>query len=169
MVDFYYKEYLMSMTPKVVNGALILFSLLGFGIGVYFVCCCEDDFLAKFNKLSECLFSAFLTISSFLFAFETFIIFKVKEGVYDSSVYREKYKKYIKENDPYANLKRFSNFLLKGTAFSFFTAILLLVYIMGGWICMFPFCLAFIFLSVTSLVIAWKLMKDNLDAYFNSL
>ncbi len=156
----------MQMTPKVVNRVLILSFVVGLGIGGCFV---YYTSLAKFDKLSECLFSAFLTISSFLFAFETFIIFKVKEGVYDSPAYREKYKEYIKGNDPYANLKRFSNFLLEGTAFSFLTAMLLLVYIIGECIYIFPLCLASIFLSITSLIIAWKLMKDNLEAYFNSL
>ena len=155
----------MQMTPKVVNGILILSFVAGLTIGG---CFAYYGSLAKFDELSECLFSAFLTISSFLFAFETFIIFKVKEGVYDLPAYREKYKDYIKGN-VYANLKRFSDFLLRGTAYSFLTSICLFIYIIAGWVFWFPLCLALVFLSLVSLVIAWKLLKDNLDAYFNSL
>ena len=157
------------MSPKLIRIILLFTFLLGLGIGIYLAFYCEQDYFLRLKKLSEGLFSAFLSIASILFAFETFIIFKIKEGVYDSNEYRTKYKEYIEKYGLYTNLKRFSNFLLDSTIFSFLTAIVLLDYIVTDFVYIFPICLAFIFISITSLIIAWKLMKNNLNRYFDSL
>ena len=153
------------MTPKRTKIVLISSIVVGIMFGILMALCCDNECVIRFKKLSENLISDFLTIASFLFAFETFIIFKVKEGIYDSEEYRLEYGSNIKENGLYTNLKRFSDFLLKSTAFAFITSIVLLIYIVTDLKWLLPVCLACIVGSIASLVMSWILMRKNLNVY----
>lgn len=144
--------------------AIIILSLL---MGVCLVICNHGNaiFEAKFNDLTSTLFSGFLTISTFIFAFETFIIFEMKKGVYDSSKYIEEFKQET-QNDRYAQLKDFSNFLLLSTAVSFFTAIMYIIHDVIRAYLTLSIAIIMSFVSVAYLILSWILLRKNLRSYF---
>ncbi len=67
------------------------------------------------NNLQKSLFSAFLTIGGFLFSLKTFILVKLKEGLFDSPRYKKRVKarRAINPNiSVYGPLSRLSGFLV---------------------------------------------------------
>lgn len=58
----------------------------------------EDVFAFYATTLRSSLFTGFLTASSFLLALQTFIIVRMKEGVYDTSGYQKRYRDATKRN-----------------------------------------------------------------------
>lgn len=146
---------------------IVLSSLIGLEFAIYIL----DDicFKEKFDSLTSTLFSGFLTVSAFIFAFETFIIFKMREDIYDSAFYKETFAKKLSNEERYIPLKNFSDLLLKSTAISFFTAILYIVYIIWTNAFTFIITITFSFLTIAYLSMSWILLKKNLSYYFSFL
>ncbi len=111
----------MSARSYITAGGVFLLSLLA----AMWIACIFGDSIVSFygNSLQQALFAAFVTLSAFLFSLMTFIIVKMKEEVYGTDSYREKFESQKKLNDAlelYGPLRNFSELL-------FFTVVLCLV------------------------------------------
>lgn len=53
----------------------------------------QDVYSLYSDKFRSSLFTGFLTASSFLFALQTFIVIRMKENVYDSKVYKDRFRR----------------------------------------------------------------------------
>jgi hypothetical protein len=79
------------------------------------------------QRLQSPMFTGFLTLSGFLLTLATFIIIRLKEGLYDSSLYRSRLKELRSINpglSAYGPLKRLSILLATNVICAFTTSIL---------------------------------------------
>ena len=105
-----------------------LWFLVGGGAGVLLVWLHRTDATGFYAPLRGPFLGGFISISSFLFAMMTNIVFKMKTEIYDSKEYNDILDSatYLngKQPDRYMPLKRFSRLLLGSIACCFLTSIL---------------------------------------------
>jgi len=118
------------------------------------------------------LFSGFLALGGFIFSLKAFILVTMKQNVYDSEIYEEKWREFNKEANGEAYflpLRELNSVLYMTVLLSIFCAILnitigLLPIIMVVYICIFS-----AFYATGYLVLSLWLIKGNLDTWFEYL
>lgn len=121
-------------------------------------------------KCCDSWISNYLTIGSFMFAIQSFLIPFLKQSLYDS----EKYKEYIDveygkncANERYRPLRNLSNFLFVSTLLSFISALLMFVFIFVKKIEIIYLTFYCGIISFSSLIIALFLMQINFAIMFS--
>lgn len=122
------------------------------------------------SNLRGNFFTGFLTIGSFLLSLKTFIVVKLKEGVYDS----ESYKKLFAERtqgqkgaDIYAPLKNISHLLFGTILSAIITAILhVTLGLMNNWLAILVCVFAVVF-SIVLLLISLVLIRRNITSWLS--
>lgn len=124
------------------------------------------------QKLQMPLFTGFLTLGGFLLSLKTFILIKLKEGLYDNQYYIElvKDKRAVNPNYSfYGPLTRLGNFLI----FSVISALCTSFYQVSlGWIKCNMVALVGLGLALTTaimVVLAWWYIRCNLNRWFELL
>ncbi|OGV70408.1 MAG: hypothetical protein A2283_19040 [Lentisphaerae bacterium RIFOXYA12_FULL_48_11] len=116
-------------------------------------------------------FSGFLSISGFIFAMHSFVITKMKEGVYDSTSYKNKLQiaanKHGKNVPRYGTLKALHELLMQCVYLCLAAALsqLVLGYIEVLWVG----ALILIFVAIGMLFKAICAMKENMNYLFEEL
>ncbi|SFX77467.1 hypothetical protein [Marinospirillum alkaliphilum] len=118
------------------------------------------------------LFAGFLALGGFLLSLKTFIIVNMKENVYDNEQYRENWRGQKKHDDTlelYGPLKELSDLLYYAIIASFFTAILQMTLgLYGHWFTAI-ICSWSALLSVMLIIDSLRIIKRNLDSWFDSI
>lgn len=124
------------------------------------------------EKMQVVLFSGFLTIGGFLLTLKTFILIKLKEGLYD----REDYKKRVDQKRQlnkglsyYGPLRRLGNFLVYGVASALITALSQLTIGFIPHPAASAFCMTLAIFTGGVVIMAWWLIKVNLHDWFELL
>ena len=125
------------------------------------------------ESLRGSFFSGFLSVGGFLFSLKTFIVIKMKEGLYDSDEYRERYREKLKIGrrdaglfDPLRNLSRL---LFYSIVSSFSTAVAqVTVGLVPGWGAA-GLCLSMVACTLCLLFFSLREIKGNLDDWFDCL
>lgn len=118
------------------------------------------------------LFSGFLALGGFIFSLKAFILVTMKQNVYDSEIYEEKWLELNKgaSGDVYFSpLKELNSVLYMTVLLSIFCAMLnitigLLPIILVVYICIFS-----AFYATAYLILSLWLIKGNLDTWFEYL
>ncbi|WP_147447060.1 hypothetical protein [Corallococcus sp. CA054B] len=125
------------------------------------------------DSLRGSFFSGFLSVGGFLFSLKTFIVIKMKEGLYDSDEYRERHREKSKLGrrgvglfDPLRNLSRL---LFYSIVSSFSTAVAqVTVGLVPGWGAV-GLCLSMVACTLCLLFFSLREIKGNLDTWFDCL
>jgi hypothetical protein len=124
------------------------------------------------DNLRRSLFTGFLTLGAFLFSLTTFIVIKMKEGVYDTPCYNEilEKRKSINPNlSHYSPLRRLSHLLFASVLSALLTSVSQFsIGLINHWITIY-LCLWLAFFSMTLMFISLYHVKDNLDRWFHFL
>lgn len=132
--------------------------------------CVIPDYFAKNIRAS--LFTGLLTMGSFLFSLQAFIVVKLKENVFDSAVYRERLEIRRKLNPKislYGPVKRLSTMLFISAASAIFASICQLTFgLIQHWIATF-FCVFAATFAICMLLAALLLIKSALSDWLDSL
>lgn len=128
------------------------------------------DFYSK--NMRSSLFSGFLTIGGFMLSLKTFVLVKMKEGLYGTEAYVirvEKARKLGSEDSLYAPLKRLSHLLFASILAALTTAAfqLSLGLHQSWWSA--GVCLSFATGTISLLLLSLLNMKRNLDTWFDSM
>lgn len=117
-------------------------------------------------------FAGFLTIGGFMLSLKTFVLVKMKEGLYDSDAYRKraaKMRRLGSEQPLYAPLKRLSHLLFSSILAALLTsAMQLTVGLFDRWWTA-TVCLSAAAGTVVMLVVSLFQIKANLDSWFAAL
>lgn len=124
------------------------------------------------QSLRASFFTGFLTVATFLFAVKTHVIFKLKESLYDSAHYKDRFKILVQRNADlqlYGPLRRFGTLLILGISLALLSAgwQLASVWIRTDWSAVVGIVLAIVtlmFLAVCIVVLAM-----NLRDWFKSI
>ena len=121
------------------------------------------------GNLRSCFFAGFLTVGGFLMSLQTFIIVKMKEGVYDHPRYRKRYddrKKLNSEIALYQPLKNLNTFLF----WSIFSSVVASVFQVTFGLSDSPYfaslCIWSALVTLVLLIISIFLLKMNLSEWF---
>lgn len=121
------------------------------------------------NDFREILFSAFLTLSGFIFTLETFIIVTIKENVYDNKKYIANFSKMQKLNPQlkrYGPLINLKDFLYYTIIYSFIAAIIQLVLgAFNNWYAI-ATCIWSSIVALLTFAYALYISNDNLKKWF---
>ena len=125
------------------------------------------------KKLKITLFSGLLTVGAFLLSMKTFIVFRLKEDLYDNESFKKKIKAISEvtghEHDHYCGLRNLSNFL----SISVFGALSSAVMNITIGFCEKKItsiiCVTMSMYSVIFLFCAWILVWKNLNDWFDVL
>lgn len=146
---------------------LILFVFTD-NINLFFQNLFNIDF--KNYKCCNSWISNYLTIGSFMFAVQSFLIPFLKQSLYDS----KKYKEYIEveygknsDNERYRPLRNLSNFLFISTLLSFISALLMFIFIFAKKLVIIYLTFYCGMISFSSLIIALFLMQSNFVIMFS--
>lgn len=124
------------------------------------------------KNFREILFSAFLTLSGFVFTLETFIIVTIKENVYDNEKYIEKFLNMKKLNPQlrrYAPLIRLKHFLYYTIVYSFMAAMFQLIFgVFNNWYAVL-ICIWSSFIALLTFVYALYISNNNLKKWFECI
>lgn len=123
-------------------------------------------------NIRSSLFSSFLTLSGFLFSLKTFIIVKMKEGVYDNEIYKDRVKDFRKINPSishYGPLKRLGHLLFFTILSSLVTSVFQLTIGLTKCWPLIYICIGSAIFSITMFVISLFYIKKNLDDWFEFL
>jgi hypothetical protein len=125
-----------------------------------------------YDKFQAPLFSAFVTLGSFLFALKSFILVTLKKEIYDTDRYKEHFR-HVQEAQTtahlYTPLKNLGNFLLYSVLFALITSTAQLTL---GFI---PhpvaqiICLSLAVCTLALVFRAWIAIKQSLKQWFNDL
>lgn len=121
------------------------------------------------DKMRASLFAGFLTLGSFLLALKTGIVIKIKEGVYDQAVYREKVQGAVELSGKtiYGPLRRLSRVLSVAVFSALATsAIQLTLGLVSQWWAS-TLCLCIASFSLLTLMMAFVLIQINLSTWFD--
>lgn len=132
-----------------------------------------NEFIKLYDlNLRQALFSSLFSLAAFLFAMKTFIVVKMKEGLYDTPEYKiiiQQKRQRNPNHSFYGSLRRLSSFL----TYSIFSAIIgALAQITIGFIkTPFYVCIALSLaaVSVALLIISIILSSFNLNNWFDKL
>ena len=124
------------------------------------------------KNFREILFSAFLTLSGFVFTLETFIIVTIKENVYDNEKYIKKFlnmKKINPQLSRYAPLIRLKHFLYYTIVYSFMAAMFQLIFgVFYNWFTIL-LCIWSSFIALLTFVYALHISNNNLKKWFECI
>lgn len=115
-------------------------------------------------------FTGFLTIGSFLLSLKTFIVVKLKEGVYDSKSYRQRFKEQTvgqDDADIYAPLKNISHLLFGTILAAITTAVLHVTLGLVDYWWALLICVFFVVFSIILLIISLILIKQNIITWLS--
>lgn len=125
------------------------------------------------NKLQMPLFSGLLTVGAFLLSMKTFIIFKLKECLYDNLDYIKNCKKSLvgdtSKYDHYIGLKQLSDYLSIGIFGSLVSSFLNIGIGFTGSKITSVICISFSFVTISILIFAWYLVSKNLRDWLDLL
>jgi hypothetical protein len=108
----------------------VLALLVGIAVGsfVYWLAGQHDDAIPFYgDKLRGSLFSGFLSMGSFLLSLKTFIVVKMKEGLYDQASYKQRHLEAVRTGGPrkmYTPIFALRGFLLWSIITALATAVL---------------------------------------------
>lgn len=124
------------------------------------------------QSLRASFFTGFLTVATFLFAVKTHVIFKLKDSLYDSDHYKDRFQRLIQRNSDlqlYGPLRRFGTLLISGISLALLSAgwQLAAVWIRTDWSAVVGIGLAIVTLLFLALCIA--VLAMNLRDWFNSI
>jgi len=152
-----------------------IFAVFAISVAVLLVCAyryniCLYDFYSR--KMQTPLFTGFLTLGGFLLSLKTFILIKLKEGLYDQKQYQELVKEKQRLNPKYTHygpLSRLSHFLVHSVLLALLTSF-------------FQFSVGFIncnivaavgmslaVTTITVVLLAWWNIRQNLNCWFEML
>lgn len=160
------------------NYRLPLWVALGMFIlsGVLLYRFCPLDKLSDFytQRLQAPLFTGFLTLGSFLLTLKTFIVIKLKEGLYDDKRYDQRLNEQQALNpkvkiSKYEPLKRLSTFLIYSVFASLFTAASQLLIGSFQRPLTALICLSLASMTLTLVFLAWWQIRLNLNDWFEIL
>lgn len=124
------------------------------------------------SKMQTPLFTGFLTLGGFLLTLKTFVLIKLKEGLYDHKKYQEHHNKRKLLNSEltyYGPLSRLGNFLILSVLFALLTSFFQFTFgfIDSNLIAAIALSLAF----TTSIIVlfAWWNIRRNLNYWFELL
>lgn len=121
------------------------------------------------DNFREILFSAFLTLSCFIFTLETFIIVTIKENVYDNKKYIKNFsdmKKLNPELKRYSPLINLKDFLYYTIIYSFVAAIIQLIFgSFNNWYAI-VICIWSSTVALLTFAYALYISNDNLKKWF---
>jgi len=125
-------------------------------------------------NLRNCLFTGLLTIGTFIFAVKTFIVIKLKEDVFDTEYYQERWRKHQKlspdkEISHYGPLKNLTSVLFYASVLSLTSAVLQVTVGLAGSKWSTILCIFFALASLTLLFISMILVKINLNVWLEDL
>ncbi|MHC4880577.1 MAG: hypothetical protein ACYTGL_29350 [Planctomycetota bacterium] len=117
------------------------------------------------DNLRDSLFSGFLALAGFLFSAKTFIVIHMKEKLYDSSEYKNKFEKLRRVNPAltkYGPLRRLSSFLFWSVLCSLITALLQLTVGLieeewAAWLCLSAAVVAILTLAASMILVSLNL------------
>ncbi|MHC1744851.1 MAG: hypothetical protein AB9873_17735 [Syntrophobacteraceae bacterium] len=126
------------------------------------------------QKMQTPIFSGFLTIGGFLLSLKTFILIKLKEGLYDNQVYRERLMKlsHLNPNQKlsfYGPLSRLGQFLVYCVLGALLTSVFQFTI---GFIrndIAAAFCISFASGTLSLVILAWWELRGNLKEWFDIL
>ncbi|ABC83391.1 hypothetical protein [Anaeromyxobacter dehalogenans] len=117
-------------------------------------------------------FAGFLTIGGFMLSLKTFVLVKMKEGLYDSAAYKEhaeRARAFGHTESHYAPLRRLSHLLFFSILAALVTSALqLTVGLIPRWWAA-AACLSFAGGTIVLLLVSLLQIKQNLDVWFTSL
>jgi hypothetical protein len=124
------------------------------------------------ERLQTPLFTGFLTVGSFLLTLKTFILLKLKEELYGSAVYQERFERLRELNSKltrYGPLTRLGNMLIYAVLLAFCTAIAqLTIGFSKTWIAS-AFCISLAVVTGCAVLFAWWEIRYNLRSWFSIL
>lgn len=141
----------------------ILYLANRYGLDLY-------DFYSK--RMQTPLFTGFLTLGGFLLTLKTFVLIKLKEGLYDHKKYQEHHNKRKLLNSEltyYGPLSRLGNFLILSVLFALLTSFFQFTF---GFINSNVIAAIALSLALTTSVIvlfAWWNIRRNLNYWFELL
>lgn len=123
------------------------------------------------NYLLSPAFSGFLSVSGFIFAMHSFVITKMKEGVYESDAYMKRLKiaanKHKRPVPHYETLKTLHTRLMLCVYFCLGCAISQLLFGYFAWLWMISATLCLV--AIGRLVLAIAAMRENMNYLFEEL
>ena len=130
------------------------------------------NIICSYKEIRSALFTGFLTIGGFLLSLKTFILIKLKEDLYDSPSYKERFEnqKQLKPSLSYFEpLSNLSNFLIYCVLLSLITS--LSQYTLGfiQSIYTIAFCIALSSTSFFLVIVVWWEIRANLTIWFELL
>ncbi len=125
------------------------------------------------DKLRGSFFTGFLTLGGFLFSLKTFIVIKMKEGLYDHPNYRKNYaEKMALLKGPvtiFTPLRNLTDLLFAAIVSSLTTSLLQVTLGLSSRWWAVGICLASIGVTLVFLSVALFQIKSNLDEWFKYL
>jgi uncharacterized membrane protein (DUF485 family) len=146
-----------------ISVAALLFCVHRFGLDLY-------DFYSK--KMQTPLFTGFLTLGGFLLSLKTFILIKLKEGLYDHKQYQELVKQKQSLNPKYTHygpLSRLSHFLVHSVLLALLTSFFQFSvgFVKSNIVAAIGMSLAVT--TITVVLLAWWNIRENLNCWFEML
>jgi len=151
----------------------VLIFLVFTGTLIYFSHYYDFDLYSFYSsKMQVPLFTAFLTLGSFLLTLKTFILIKLKEGVYDQPYYRDTIKKQravTPDISFYGPLTRLGTFLMFSVLGALLTSFFQFSFgfIRCNYIAAIGISLAFT--TIITVIIAWWQIRINLLYWFKAI
>ena len=149
----------------------LLMALLVFSSAYYFDVNLTIDIVDFYQKnLRSSLFAGFLTMGGFLLSLKTGILIKIKENLYDNDAYVNKLKEQRIVSPTlshYGPLKRLSQVLSIAVFACLSTSALQFTLgLVSSWLAV-GLCLAFSAFAMSSLLLSFILMQQNLSDWFD--
>ncbi len=124
------------------------------------------------DRLRSSLFAGFLSVSGFLLSLKTFVVIKLKEGLYDSPQYRMRHASLAEDHSLgglYAPLVRLTHLLFASILASFITsASQLTIGLISSWVAA-AVCLSLSSVTIVLLVVVLFQIRANLSDWFSCL
>jgi len=144
---------------------IVILSVLNYFniIGIY-------EFYAKNMRVP--LFTGFLTIGGFLLSLKTFVLIKLKEGLYEHPLYKERLNemRHLNPNiSSYGPLKRLGTFLVYCVFGSFLTSVIQFTLGVIECDCLAAFCISVSVGTMSVVFLAWWEIRKNLNEWFSIL
>lgn len=144
---------------------------LALSAGVFLFCLVEPSALIGIyqSALRASFFTAFVSVGSFMLTLKTFVLIKMKEGMYDSPKYKRRFQRSVLNGnkDPhYAPIRRLGGILFLAIASAYATSVAQLSIGLWGsrWAAIICICLAVFTIGV--LITCLHLVHVNLQDWF---
>lgn len=146
-----------------ISVATLLFCSYRYDIDLY-------DFYSK--KMQTPLFTGFLTLGGFLLSLKTFILIKLKEGLYDHKQYLELVKEKQRLNPQYTHygpLSRLSHFLVHSVLLALLTSFYQFSVGFVNCSVVAAIGMSLAVTTITVVLLAWWNIRQNLSCWFDML